>query len=50
MIGAAHTGIHLLGVLLAAFGGGWLSYCVAAALMEWASWQKAWLSAGSALF
>jgi hypothetical protein len=26
MIGPAHTGIHLLGVLLAAFGGGWLSY------------------------
>jgi hypothetical protein len=34
MIGPAHTGIHLLGVLLAAFGGGWLSYNVAVAMLE----------------
>ena len=42
MIGPAHTGIHLLGVLRAAFGGGWLSYYVAVAMLEsdlWQSWR-----------
>ena len=43
MIGPAHTGIHLLGVLVAAFGGGWLFYHVAVAMLESDLWQKSLL-------